>query len=140
MSDLAERLNNRQRTKVSRRTAIVPDQVASESITEDNPVSLTVVESPVDTDDDLLPEDDYRNFELSQATLRIEKNIAERLSNFCKNSDPKLSREALIEAMFLQVENDADLRDVVLALAVDRSELRKRAGNYKRGKSISDRA
>ena len=140
MSDLAEQLKRRQRTKVSRRTAIVPDQVASESNTEDNPVNLTVVEAPVDTDDDLLPEDDYRNFELSQATLRIEKNIAGRFLDFCKNSDPKLSREALIEAMFLQVENDADLRDIVLALAVDRSELRKRAGNYKRGKSISDRA
>lgn len=140
MSDLTEQLKNRQRNKVQRRTAIVANQVVSEQDTDSKPVNLAVVESPEESNEDLIPEDDYRNFELSQATLRIERNIASRLSELCKSSDTKLSREALIEAMFLQVENDPELREVVLALANDRSELRKRAGNYKRGKSISDRA
>lgn len=144
MSDLAEQLKRRQRSKVSRRTAIVTEQIApDQQPSGDSSVPLSVVDSLVETDKNLLPEDDYRNFELAQATLRIEKNIAGRLMEFCHQGHQghtKISREALIEAMFLQVENDPELREVVLDLATDRSELRKRAGNFKRGKSISDRA
>lgn len=144
-NDLAQRLEKRQRTKVPPRTAIVGDQVANAvqvaPDTRESPSSHS--DSPESVDNaPLLPEEDFKNFELEQATLRIEKNISRRMREFCQDNraETKISREALIEAMFLQVESDSALKQTVIDSAISRSELRKRAGNFKRGKSISERA
>lgn len=148
MDDLTRRLEKRQRAKVAPRVSMVGDQAAN--ATQILPVPLVPQEQqnlshPIAdsvSNIQLLPEDDYKNFELAQATLRIEKHISERMKQYCQGNggDTKISREALIEAMFLQLEADSGFERSVIEAAQKRSELRKRAGNFKRGKSISERA
>ena len=149
LSELEERIKKRQRAKVKSRGSVVENLMGGESKSEElltqtseTPTPTEINPSTISSKTTKKVREDYKNFSLSQATLRFEQDIAERLQKICINQkgSGKISREALIEAMFLDLEADPERLQRVLEIAKERTALRKRAANWRRGKTMTRNA
>lgn len=145
MSELEDRINKRKRQKVQARGSVLENLVPNKELVEE--VSSSVGSEPIYTENASLERGEeeqltYQNFELAQATLRLEKNIAQRLQALCISADAnlKVSREAFIEAMFIDLEANPEHLLSVIEMAKERTRLRKRVANWKRGRSIARNA
>jgi hypothetical protein len=65
-----------------------------------------------------------------QTTMRLEVQISDRLHDLCRSHG--ISREVLIESMFLKCEGDSELMKSVVSDAVQRNQQRVNAANRKR--------
>jgi len=72
-----------------------------------------------------------------QTTLRMEKELSERLQTLCRGNG--LSREVLIEAMFEYCECHSESLEAVLVAAQDKYEYRQKVANQKRARSMIER-
>ena len=136
--NLEERIKKRQRPKVKSRGSVVDNLLSSEVSSEEQ----TVVKEETKESSASTTTEEYQKFKLSQATLRFEENVAKRLQTLCKKGmgNGKISKEAFIEAMFLYVEKTPEKLSEVLQIAEERTALRKRAANWKRGQTMAKNA
>ena len=149
MSELEERIKKRQRAKVKSRGSVVENLMVDKSGSEElfTQTAETSTPTPINSstrtpNNPQKIQEDYKNFCLSQATLRFEQGIAQRLLSLCinQNGSGKISREALIEAMFLDLEAAPERLERVLEIAKERTALRKRAANWRRGQTMTRNA
>ncbi len=75
--------------------------------------------------------------ETKQSTLRLEVGLSERLSEVCQANG--ISREVLIEALFLHYEGEPQAWPSILAEAKRRGEYRTQVANFKRAQSMMQR-
>jgi hypothetical protein len=72
-----------------------------------------------------------------QSTVRLEQKLSQRLSQFCLQEE--VSREVLIEALFVYFENHKSMQPKVLQEARKRDQQRQKIANYRRAKSMIER-
>ena len=75
--------------------------------------------------------------ETKQSTLRLEVGLSERLSEVCQANG--ISREVLIEALFLHYEGEPQAWSSILTEAKRRGEYRMQVANFKRAQSMMQR-
>lgn len=139
MTDALERIKNRQRKEVPPRdpgmTAIpveVVDSELSRKIDIENNSNPDIQISTLPDTEKTIP-----TLEVKQTTLRLEKAIADELQAFCQRE--QICREVAIEAMWLEVINDPELRDRVFKEARARQQTRTTIANHKRALTMVQR-
>lgn len=140
MSDALERLRNRQRPEVpARDTALI-------SRDADVPVQSIQNTSSVDTSTSRYPEpknssnqdsQNSRELKTKQSTMRLEAEVSDRLQEACRVNG--LSREVLIEALFLYCEADSEAWQAVIDEAKQRAEHRQQIANLRRAQSMMEK-
>ena len=75
--------------------------------------------------------------ETKQSTIRLERELSQRLSEICKTNG--ISREVLIEALFLHFEKESQVQQTILTEAKKRAESRMQLANFRRAKSMMKR-
>lgn len=120
--DALERLKKRQRPSVPIRDASLISGSVDTSISRylDKEVSRNQTE-----------------LKTKQSTLRLEAEVSDRLMEVCQANG--ISREVLIEALFLHYEADEQAWSAILAEAKKRGEHRMQVANMKRAKSMMQR-
>jgi hypothetical protein len=134
MDSIADTIKNRKRGKVPPRSTPVERMSETEELIQ--PVDQEEPQQTTANGGEAIP-----TIELAQATLRLEKSVAERLQSFCDYPPPgktKLSRESLIEALFIVLEQQPEYRSMVVDLAQQRTKQRKKSAKYKRAQSMLD--
>lgn len=120
--DALERLKKRQRPSVPMRDASLMSGSVDTSIPRylDKQVSRNQTE-----------------LKTKQSTLRLEAEVSDRLMEVCQANG--LSREVLIEALFLHYQADEQAWSAILLEAKKRAEHRMQVANMKRAKSMMQR-
>lgn len=77
------------------------------------------------------------DFATKQTTIRLEKQILHKISQVCQESE--ISREVLLEALFVNFENNKSVRSKIIKEAQKRDERRKEIANQRRAKSMIQR-
>jgi hypothetical protein len=72
-----------------------------------------------------------------QTTMRLEVQISDRLHDLCRSHG--VSREVLIESMFLKCEGDSELMQSVVSDAVRRNQQRVNVANRKRVQTMMEK-
>jgi predicted DNA-binding protein len=72
-----------------------------------------------------------------QTTMRLDAGVSDRLHILCQRHG--ISREVLIEAMFLHCEQENSVLEAVLSTAQERNEQRLSAANRKRAKTMIEK-
>ena len=72
-----------------------------------------------------------------QSTIRLEQELSQKISHKCQSEE--ISREVLIEALFVYFENHKSIQSKVLAEARKRDKQRQKIANYRRAKSMIER-
>ena len=140
MSDALERLRNRQRPEVPiRDAALTPPSIdtatpkphASDSV--DTSMSrYQDAEVPVSQASKGLEE-----LKTKQSTMRLEAGISDRLQEACRING--LSREVLIESLFLYCESDSQAWQTVITEAKRRADHRQQIANLRRAQSMMEK-
>ncbi|MDX2098972.1 MAG: hypothetical protein SFW36_14440 [Leptolyngbyaceae cyanobacterium bins.59] len=78
-----------------------------------------------------------QTLQTKQSTLRLEKEVSDRLQNLCRRQD--ICREVLIEAMFEFCESNPKALEKILAQASIKNERRQQVANLKRAQSMMQR-
>lgn len=140
MSDALERLRNRSRPEVPLRDASL--------VSKEPDISTSAIENSeiVDTSTSRYPDNKVSDAEAlnpantlatKQSTMRLEAEISDRLQAVCRSNG--LSREVLIEALFLHCEADANAWQSVIATAKKRAEHRQHIANLRRAQSMMEK-
>jgi hypothetical protein len=77
------------------------------------------------------------DFKTKQTTMRLEQSVSDRIQNLCQQRG--ISREVLIEALFLHCEGDRQALEAVLKDAVARHEHRMQVANKKRAQTMIEK-
>lgn len=72
-----------------------------------------------------------------QSTIRLEKELSQKISQKCQSEE--ISREVLIEALFVYFEDHKSIQSKVLLEARKRDKQRQKIANYRRAKSMIER-
>jgi hypothetical protein len=72
-----------------------------------------------------------------QTTMRLDAGVSDRLQGLCQRHG--ISREVLIEAMFLHCEQEVSVLKTVLSTAQERNEQRLSAANRKRAQTMIEK-
>ena len=72
--------------------------------------------------------------ETKQSTFRLEKSLAARLNQECQHQG--ISREVLIEALFVHYEQNSSMQRKIWKEAQKRQQQRTEIANYRRAKSM----
>ncbi|MCY7283483.1 MAG: hypothetical protein LH679_08550 [Cyanobacteria bacterium CAN_BIN43] len=72
-----------------------------------------------------------------QTTMRLDAGVSDRLQSLCQRHG--ISREVLIEAMFLHCEQEDSVLETVLSTAQERNEQRLSAANRKRAQTMIEK-
>ena len=72
-----------------------------------------------------------------QTTIRLEQELSQKISQQCQSAE--ISREVLIEALFVYFENHKSIQSKVLQEARQRDKQRQKIANYRRAKSMIER-
>lgn len=130
MSDALERLRKRKRPSVPERDL---EAIEGESETQgSNEQPATSAPSQPDTQTNR-----YRDLETKASTLRLEAEIAKELSLLCKGEE--ISREVLVEAMFIYCQSNPEVMTAVLASARQRNQERVELSNRRRAETMMRR-
>lgn len=141
MTDALDRLKNKQRPSVPARDTSIAAMPVSGSVDtstsriQDIKVSRTQYAKKSKVQD--IQGADVGELKTKQTTMRLEEGISDRLQEMCRRQG--LSREVLIEAMFLQCEADPKLLDEVLAAALVRNQERLEVANRKRAQTMMEK-
>lgn len=154
-NDALERLRNRAKPKVESRNPSTSSDINNSLLSEvaaptinnglANSSNLDVEISTLQdtpTSSSQLSNQDKQNtaevdFATKQTTIRLEKQILQRISQICQESE--ISREVLLEALFVNFENHKSIRPKVIKEARKRDERRKEIANQRRAKSMIQR-
>jgi len=79
----------------------------------------------------------YQDLKTKASTLRLEETIATELTQLCKEKG--ISREVVVEAMFLYCQNYPSVLEAVLKEAHCRHEQRQEISNRKRAQTMMKR-
>jgi hypothetical protein len=79
----------------------------------------------------------WANMETKQSTVRLEKNLTQRINQLCQSEE--ISREVLLESLFLYFEAHNSVQNKVLTEARKRDQKRQKIANYRRAKSMIER-
>lgn len=77
------------------------------------------------------------NLKTKQSTIRLEQELSQKISQKCQSEE--ISREVLIEALFVYFENHKSIQSKVLTEARKRDKRRQKIANYRRAKSMFER-
>ena len=142
-NDALERLRNREKPKVESRD-LAPASVKSDSlVSSSNQLVEISTQTDVSKSSSLLPNQILEqnageiNFATKQTTIRLEKQILQRISQVCQ--EKQISREVLLEALFVNFENQQSVQLKVIKEARKRDERRKEIANQRRAKSMIKR-
>jgi predicted DNA-binding protein len=72
-----------------------------------------------------------------QTTMRLDAGVSDRLQSLCQRYG--ISREVLVEAMFLHCEQENSVLEAVLSTAQQRNEQRLSAANRKRAQTMIEK-
>jgi predicted DNA binding protein len=72
-----------------------------------------------------------------KTTMRLDVGVSDRIQSLCKRHG--ISREVLIEAMFLHCEQENSVLEAVLSTAQERNEQRLSAANRKRAQTMIEK-
>lgn len=154
-NDSLERLRNRNRASVPPRTESLEtssDQKSELSSNQNPHITNQEQDSSVSSISDVEPSNiqaieanasqdtkisRYQELKTKASTLRLEESIASELTLFCKREG--ISREVLVEAMFLYCQKDPSVWESVLKEAHARHEQRQYISNRKRAQSMMER-
>ncbi|MEO1669902.1 MAG: hypothetical protein AAFR77_03805 [Cyanobacteria bacterium J06631_2] len=154
-NDALERLRNRAKPKVeSRNQSNVHDRntvhnseaaapTADNNLTASGDLDVEISTLPdISTSSSQLLNQDKQNtveveFATKQTTIRLEKQILQRISQVCQESE--ISREVLLESLFVNFENNEANRAKIIKQARKRDERRKEIANQRRAKSMIKR-
>ena len=138
-NDALERLKKRVKPKVeSREVALSPPKTET-GLGESNPLATktgvrTETERVREIDRAETSQSQSLNLETKQSTFRLEKSLAARLNQECQNQE--ISREVLIEALFVHYEQNSSVQRKILLAAQKRQQQRTAVANYRRAKSM----
>ena len=140
MSDALERLRNRQRPEVPLRDAALTP-ISIDTATPKSPMSDSVDTSMSRYQDVEVPKTQkskgLEELKTKQSTMRLEAGISDRLQAACRVDG--LSREVLIEALFLHCESDLQAWQMVITEAKRRADHRQQIANLRRAQSMMER-
>ncbi|MEM6613634.1 MAG: hypothetical protein AAF652_15525 [Cyanobacteria bacterium P01_C01_bin.72] len=141
-NDALERLRNRKKPKVESRD-LAEALPTSDSLTASNNLDVEIsTQTDISKSSSLLPNQNEQNageidFATKQTTIRLEKQILQRICQVCQESE--ISREVLLEALFVNFENQQSVQPKVIKEARKRDERRKEIANQRRAKSMIKR-
>ena len=142
-NDALERLRNREKPKVESRD-LAEAMPTSNSLTPSNNLDVEIsTPTDISKSSSLLPNQILEqnageiDFATKQTTIRLEKQILQRISQVCQESE--ISREVLLEALFVNFENHKSIRPKIIKEARKRDERRKEIANQRRAKSMIKR-
>lgn len=128
--DALDRLRKRQRPSVPERDL---DVIEGEHLAPaSNPQLASSQPSTPDTQTNR-----YRDLETKASTLRLEAEIAKELSLLCKREE--ISREVLVEAMFIYCQGAPEAMSAVLESARRRNQERVELSNRRRAETMMRR-
>lgn len=128
-NDSLDRIRNKKRPKVSSREDFIA------SVVHDNYHSFHQ-----DTETNLNQDTEtsrYQDLKTKASTIRLEETIATELAQLCREEN--ISREVLIEAIFLYCQNHPSVLEAVLEKARTRNEHRQEISNRKRAQTMMKR-
>ena len=141
-NDALERLRNREKPKVESRD-LSASATKDSLIGSSNPDVEISTRTDISKSSSLLPNQilpqNAGEFDLKtkQTTIRLEKQILQRISQVCQ--EKQISREVLLEALFINFENHKSIRPKIVEEARKRDERRKKIANQRRAKSMIQR-
>lgn len=135
MSDALERLRNRQRPEVPMRDATLQIPDAQSNATQNSRLVDTSTSRYLETSDSTLSDGKpVEDLKTKQSTMRLAADVSDRLQSACRENG--LSREVLIEALFLHCEADPQVWQSVVAEAKKRADYRQQVANVRRAQSM----
>jgi len=137
MSDALERLRNRQRPEVPIRDAtLAPSEADTSTPTPQNSINTDTSTSRYQEAENFRLQGSkvVEDLKIKQSTMRLEAEISDRLQEACRVNG--LSREVLIESLFLQCESDLQVWQAVINEAKRRAEHRQQIANLRRAHSM----
>ena len=139
--DALERLRNREKPKVESRD-LSASATKDSLIGSSNPDVEISTRTDISKSSSLLSDRNEQNasevdLKTKQTTIRLEKPILQRISQVCQES--QISREVLLEALFVNFENHKSIRAKIIKEARKRDERRKKIANQRRAKSMIQR-
>lgn len=132
MTDALERLRNRQRPEVPVRDASL--------ISRDTDTQVPDTQEPLSIDTSTprnLELKSLKELKTKQSTMRLDTEISDRIQEACRVNG--LSREVLIEALFLHYEANSEVWQKVINEAKKRAEYRQQIANLRRAKSMMEK-
>lgn len=138
-NDALERLKKRIKPRVESREAALSPPKTAQGLPESPP--LVVKESGrVETErakareSQKTSQEQELTLETKQSTFRLEKSLAARLNQECQHQG--ISREVLIEALFVHYEQNSSVQRKIWKEAQKRQQQRTEIANYRRAKSM----
>lgn len=138
--DALERLKKRQRPNVPARDVSLtgPAPISSSvpaPINQNAAISISQDTSTPRYQEVKQPE--AEEFKTKQTTMRLEQSISDRIGQICQQHS--ISREVLIEALFLHCEGDRTVLEAVVNEAQARHEYRTQIANRKRAQTMIEK-
>lgn len=132
------------RIRQKKRPAVPPREDATESLTyqETNTTNNQGTNTSINKDYEITSNQDtkmsrYQDLKTKASTLRLEETIATDLTLLCKREG--VSREVLVEAMFIYCQNHPSVLEVALEEAHRRNHQRQEISNRKRAQTMMKR-
>lgn len=141
-NDALERLKQRIKPKVESREVALSPPKTENGWSESAPVAtngarITDREKARARESQKTSQSPSLNLETKQSTIRLEKSLATRLNQECQNQE--ISREVLIEALFVYYEQNSSVQRKILLAAQKRQQQRTEVANYRRAKSMMEK-
>ena len=134
MKDAFDRLKNRSRATVPVRDASLTKEVTDVKTEFGH---LGKVEVPDNELNPLNPEDAEEFPEVVRRTIRLEQQVDEELERLC--SRERITRETFLEAVYLVCNDKPEILQEVLAIAKQRYQQRKTAGEKRKFQTMGKR-
>ncbi|MFP4134366.1 MAG: hypothetical protein ACLFTJ_09445 [Halothece sp.] len=139
MNDALDRVRQKKRPTVpSRESEMKSDSTQEQNKTSSNQDSEVSSNQDTETNRSLDTKiSRYQDLKTKASTLRLEEKIATELTQLCKEEG--ISREVVVEAMFLYCQNHPSVLEAVLEEARTRNEERQEISNRKRAQTMMKR-
>ena len=140
MNDALDRIRQKKRPTVPSREDEMKSDSAAQEQNKTAPNQDSEVSSNQNTETNLgldikIPR--YLDLKTKASTLRLEEKIATELTQLCKEEG--ISREVMVEAMFLYCQDHPSVLEAVLEEARIRNEQRQEISNRKRARTMMKR-
>ena len=141
-NDALERLKKRVKPRVESREVALSPLKTEKGLEESNPLATktgvrTETERVKERDRESTSQSQSLKLETKQSTFRLEKSLATRLNQECQEQE--ISREVLIEALFVHYEQNKLVQREILQEAQKRHQQRTEVANYRRAKSMMEK-